>query len=612
MAPKRTSASDVTNTKKAKCDLLPLHQVQKDVSARVAAKMMENGAAYLVADPGCGKSTLLRAVLKASTAEGAVLNIISVPSAPLGTEMRTKMHFTLLPPFTSSKHESLRKAIKGVEEGTVVNIAVTHDWLRRMLSPPDSNPSNDLKHFVKAVGKPRELLLIIDEAHNLCSSSHWATMLTQAKAALAPATGVKLLLVSGTPKLDTHRFVAATQAMLGSKVEDALVAYTDEEVARFRKDTIALPAPAEPEDVSLPWHPNDGLEDLLTPTLQDLATLIVGDFVYLVGCHMEGKARRREIHSVRAMKNIVGEVLAVAAHHGPSGEATGGWVFASLEKKVPTARVVNGKPDAKTLKENESVLVVHSTARGLHKHAQLLKKLCGGENGVPFFDHHDLSLAEKNIAKDSINHKSFMNGFQDQKSGVTIGLVLPKCMEGTDKFAAVVTKVVVVGPSGNLSQIRGRFDRPCALVEGTRVRKEATKIVHLQSSWADAVLAIERIDRKASVLDVTGEIMDRLEEDAVKSKFDSETRELIAKMAMQLFKAEGGGNEEDALLPGRLVDMFFEVLKNSSSFMKWAGKDGDGPYWSIVHKYAGDTPDEPPSSDTEMEKQLEADMETDE
>ena len=43
-----------------------------------------------------------------------------------------------------------------------------------------------------------------------------------------------------------------------------------------------------------------------------------------------------------------------------------------------------------------------------------------------------------------------------------------------------------------------------------RVRTEATELVHLQSAWAAAVLAIERIDKKASVLDVPREITGRL------------------------------------------------------------------------------------------------------
>ena len=338
--------------------------------------------------------------------------------------------------------------------------------------------------------------------------------------------------------------------------------------------------------------PNESLSSVLLEQLEDVSIMVVGNFIYKTICHIEGKAKRLPIHAIRALKNVVGEILAVQAHHCAAGNANGGGVFALLEDRVNTSVVTNGVL-GKAEPSNESMLVVHSTARGLNAHARLLDELNnGGENGVPAFKHVDLSHADKNAAKESANFASYTKSFNDQKMGATIGLVLPKNMEGTDKFCTNTTKVVVLGPSDGVEQARGRFDRPSSLVNGARVRNGPTEIIHLESKWAVAVFSIDNIDM-VSVLDMPVEVKTLL--DSIREKYDSVTCEIVGKMAMSLFIASGCGVAANALLPGKIVEMFFCAFENRNEFMMLAEKDengGDvgenGTYWSTVAKYAGD------------------------
>ena len=111
--------------------------------------------------------------------------------------------------------------------------------------------------------------------------------------------------------------------------------------------------------------------------------------------------------------------------------------------------------------------------------------------------------------------------------------------------------------------------------------KAATTIVHLTSSWASEVLGIERLG-KMSTLDATDAVREHLVPHLASSAFDSfdtDARELLCKMAMQLAKLEGDGDESKALLPGELLKLFFAVLADESkrtSFMERETKTAEG------------------------------------
>lgn len=602
--------------------LVPLHPVQEAVARRVRAAVEAHGGAYLIAPPGHGKSAMLRAVLE----PGGALNVVALPSAELVEEMRRgKMEFSVAPPFNASRKEAVRRL---VQSGAGATIGVTHDFVRKRLSPPAQDPTGDWARFLCDVGAPQHVVLVVDEAHNLCANGKWAARLAEQRAALAArGTRLTVVLASATPRLAQRRVHGATALMLfGARAATplppaALVSYTDDESARFRADLFALPPPA-PVARGVALAPPGGveaLEPLVGGALRDLGTLVVGDFLYMLDCAARGKPRRREIHAVRAVRNLVAETLAVQAHHSANGAATGGAVFAALEDKqaVPAARVgAGGTLDGgKKVRARESALVLHAAPRGLLRHDALLDELGGGGDGVLAHTYEDLSLAESNSAKHESAHDRFLAAFQARERA-SLGLVLPKNVEGTDRLATHVTKVVVVGPMDGkvMAQLRGRFDRPPRLVEGQLVRREATQIVHLQSAWAERVLGIERLSG-VSVLDAPQCVSDALAQLLTATGAGGVDRELVSKMGMRLAELE------TQLMPGtQLVKLFFTILgdeKEHALFMRRAGENGaraNGNYWSVVAKWMGDAPvldDMQTTSSDAMERELEALMEED-
>ena len=670
---KRKSNSPATSNKKGKDGptLPALHAVQLDVAERVKAALEQHGSAYLVAPAGTGKSAMLRALLRAPTtavdASGAhtapavggagvtssgvvsVLNLVVVPTTELITEMAGKMRLSLTPPFNGSKMNSLRRLLEYPKPHTVVTIAVTHDFLKRKLNPPKNDRLATFKDFVEKVGNPTFVRLLVDEAHNLCTGGRggggaaetfasWSALLREQIElfkydpfnATYPTT-VEVVMASATPKLHLERFKKEAKAMLGCKdLADVLVEYTDDEVTRFRADLCTLPAPAEtPTIVELAApYPNESLEGQLGQLLEALATLVVGDMLYIVEqCRARAAAhrRRRQVHACNAMKNLVSEILAIVAHHGAEGHATGGQVFAALERKVSTHVVEGGTPGTRVSKAGECVLVVHHAARGLNKHRQLL---CAMEpdpkQGVPHFSAHDLSGADKNTEREKSAHTAFLAAFDHQttdkmfgktvdapRKGHVIGLVLPKKMEGTDKYNERVTKTVIIGPTDSKveAQTRGRTHRPPKYVNGMRVRKDATEMVQLRSTWASAVFALERLPRSMSVLDAPEEVLEKVKS---LSGFDADSRDLACKYATQLFlAAEGGGDETQALLPGQLVELFFTLLGDDTKLAAFLEEGsivnrkrvGMGDYFTVVAKYAKDELDEEEDDDEEVDEE---------
>jgi len=635
VAKKRRSNRNDTSveSKRAKDPLPPLHSVQVNVGNRVIATRDEHLSAYLVAPPGSGKSALLRHVLMPSTEECAVLNMVCVSTADLVKEMALKMDFSLMPPFNGGKIDSLRRMFTYVEGGQTITIPVTHDFLKRKLSPLAKTPTEDVLAFVKSIGEPRVLQLIIDEAHNICGIGKWAELFKSAKESLGE-TEVRVVLVSGTPKLDVGRVASASRKLLGATegaaVKKMMVAYTDEEVACFRKDLCTLPPPAAaPSVIDLAAaYPNEGMEGKVGDLLEQLAVLAVGDMLFLVECKVYGKRCRREIHSVLAQRNLVSQILTVMAHHGEGGEETGGAVFEALKKTVQTYTVRNGVTSQKPSKSGECVLVVHGAPRGLNVHANLLYGLEAGVDGVPEFSAHDLSMSDSNIAKVDKSHKHFFEAFDNrttnmmlgekvevERTGHAIGLVRAKNMEGTDKYNERATKVIVIGPIDAKSalQIRGRFDRPSNIKGDMRVRKDATEIVHLRSEWAETVLGIVRLDKKAmTIIDAPDVVMEKVK--ALRG-YESSVLEFICKLACKLHIAEGGGDTSSALLPGRLLDLFFSHLADNEARGSFLSKSGGGDgYWSVVRKYARDDPcdDEDASSEEEKAEVDEAEEEEEE
>ena len=215
----------------------------------------------------------------------------------------------------------------------------------------------------------------------------------------------------------------------------------------------------------------------------------------------------------------------------------------------------------------ECAIIVHGATRGLNKHAQLLKVMEPGADGIPDFSAHDLSIAEANLAIADRAHAEYFAAFDTQTKtligpdgapvknadnsvatvplkGHVLGLLQPKNLEGTDKYNERGTKLIHIGPTDKAAQARGRFDRPETLVNGMRVRKCATEIVHLRSEWASAIFALERLSKGTSVLEAPMALLQRVNALAAANPVtSSQTRDLVCKHATKLFLAEGAGDE---------------------------------------------------------------------
>ena len=570
--PSATKIPKKNDSKSSAITFKPLHRVQIDVAARVCATVERSGAAYLVARPGSGKSTLLLDVTKTSTESVRVLNMIAVSSAALAQEMRRKVPLTVPPPFNSSKLGQLCKASAQASlraastEAKTVTICVTYDFLSKNFEQLYESVSPDL------------IRLIVDEAHNICKSARWSQRMGAFRRALAVGkhtAALELVLVSATPNLDVPRTRSTAASILGvgpGSLEDVIVQYTFDEEATIRADLCVLPPPNEPTVIALREPSQES-----TRHFEALGTLVLGDFIR----KLERPNAPRLINSTRAMKNFLSEVLAVSVHHEfpPSDAgpiiATGGQILSNLESKVKT-RIIgkDGEVDGKKLSP-ESALVLHCAPRGLNKHKALLRSLKSGEDGVVKFTAHNLSTAEKNIALFNHDFAEWTSAVDTGKSGHTLGLVLPKNVEGTDVYGSNVTRLLVIGSNiigaKKMSQATGRFDRPPRdLVAGKRVRRAATEIVHFTSKWAEEVLDLERLSN-LSVRFVTDRVRGMLNELGEEWKDDSAKGDRVCKMLMRL-----AGPEDRPLLPGItgdlcLIENFCSLLndaKERDTFMK--------------------------------------------
>ena len=511
----------------------PLTTAQKEVGESISQAVLDTKeGAYLVAPPGVGKTHCLNKLFLECEEGKPALNIVVAPSKMLLKEMKPKLPEISIHDFGGKRDkEKLKAYLEVAKEGDAVSISITHTYLRSLLSPREGAEEEDegeegeegaagdatvqgsLADLLDAVGKPKKVMLIIDEAHNLCANSKWADKLKSAKATLT-STKFRVVLVSATPKLDIKRYLQATLTMLGGRKkamdedvlrETALVEYTDEQVARFKAETSSLPAPGGwiVEQLA-PAYPNEAMarvEDF-DELLEELTTLTLGDMLCKLKFQHDKrddpkKVAKLDICAINAKKNLIDAILARMVHHGrDDGAANGGELFAKFADKVPTFKVKDGKTDARKKKDaSECMLLVHPTARGVAEHYALLDTLhdkgaSTNWNGISEFNEPNcMHRGEINAAKDDSEFAKFLSSFNMQEHGVTIGMVTPKQAEGTDKFNAVVTKAVLVGPSDDKikQQIAGRFDRPCKLEEGQRVRKDATVLIHFDSAWAQTV-----------------------------------------------------------------------------------------------------------------------------
>ena len=589
-----------------------MHPIHQQAMAQVRTAVDAHGGAYLEAATGSGKTTHIPALFLSCTAEGAVLNMVVMPSVALIDEMAPHIPTSVPPPLSpfgdAAKESALRGLLDNAQPGETVAVMVTHDFLRKKLKPTKMYPYHDLKLFLRDVGKPATLNLLIDEGHHFCANPEWGELLATARS----KTNVRLVLVSATSKLDKPKQLAAAAGMLGVAPavlkEEARVSLTPADVEQFKRDTSVLPLPDPGWNTSVTLaraYPNDGLATLLHEPLKDLGMLLVGDFLYKLARHLCGQNPRKEIHAARAMDNLIADINATIAHHGPAGEPNGGALFAVLQASVKTTKVKGGKVDGKVLKAKESVLVAHARGRGAKTHARLLEELPPDANGVPAFAVTDLSLAQSNAAKQGANHAAFVEGFQSQASGMQLGVLTPKQMEGTSKYAAIATAIVVVGGMRKepMAQAR-RTDRPVSpqdllAMEGRRVRLDKTAMVHLDSPWGNAVATMEHLGKAPNILSAPPDVYQALKQklDALQGKeeYDAKAIDLVVKMTMALLAVEGKAGGAP-LLPGRLCDMFLTYIEDEeacAAFMKRAATDDDehGDYWRIVDKWMCDEDD---------------------
>ena len=604
--------------------LHPMHQSMVETTLEL---LSHRNAAYIVAPAGAGKTTTVPAMFAPCSDEEAWLNIVALPNASLISSMKEHIPTSVPSPVSpfgdSAKETALHKLMQDAKEERMVSIMVTHDFLHKKLSPTAKYPYADFKKFLRDVGKPSGVRLFIDEAHNFGSNAKWGELVSKLRAEVK--TVLQVVLLSATSKLDKKLILRNTAKMLGVMPEvvptEMLIALPQEEVTQFKRDTSLLPLPDAGwvrEELPTPY-PNKGLAGLLEDPLQDLGVLLVGNLLYKLGRHMNGMTRKKEVHAHGAMNNIVAEIVAIVAHHSSNGEATGGPLFSKLDSKVNATRIKDGKIGThKPFHADDCALVVHGNGRGVKAHMRLLEDLQGGgADGVREFSPIDLSLAASNRAKAEANRDKFFHGVFEVKDGVRLGLLTPKQTEGTNDFTAFVTKIVLIGPMTEAAKIQTRrTDRPLSdkevrSLEGKRVRKDKTIMLHLDSPWASDISAAERLHKAPDILDAPDEVVERLRElrEAKGSEYDASTMKLIAQMAMALVVAEGrcvGAFKGPPLLPGKLVDLFLTCIEDPdkcAAFMKRATKEEDGEvdgeeseeesgnYWSVVKRWMYDTDD---------------------
>ena len=359
----------------------------------------------------------------------------------------------------------------------------------------------------------------------------------------------------------------------------------------------------EPERHTVALKPKKKFWEAVADELGDLALLIVGNMLHLVQCSARGTQRRIEIHAHTATKNLVSHIVAKMAHLDANGDSgKGGQTFAQLEDKVPSALVKGGKIGETVEGADPCVLVLHSTAKGLDTHVQLVEEMPNdGSTDAPQFTAQKLSFENTNAAKQTTRQERFLDAFQKQDEGVSLGFVLPQHMEGTDKYMSCVSMLIMIGPMDDkvVTQAAGRFWRPFQVEEGERVRTGPTKIVHLTSQWATNVLALMGLKATRGVDHTVMQDALRNKLHATCNGYDAETKDLTFKLAMLLVAAEGDGKKVTSLVPDRgLVNAFCNFLESRDELVKFMhvkkeknanGKlvvTDTGMYWSTVKDWA--------------------------
>ena len=285
--------------------------------------------------------------------------------------------------------------------------------------------------------------------------------------------------------------------------------------------------------------------------------------------------------------------MAALAHHSHDGDNTkGGHVFAALKDKVKACTVVGGAIDGRKAKKvNECVLIVHSAKGGVEAHLEMLEdNVEGGANGVPAYRAFDVGTGNAARCKDQ--RHNFLQAFQTQQSGIALGVLTPDKVVGTGVFATALTTILVIGPTtdGVKHQSRGRVDRPKDLrpLEGKLVRGERTRLLHLDSPWANELGSATIFNKKNEVdmLDCDETLRARLMTIRNGGAYTSEANKLVQQMAVRLASIQG------RLLPGELVDLFLTCVEDPEAQKKFMTHEPteDGTlttYWQTVAKWNG-------------------------
>ena len=604
---------------------------QEQVVMRSHDMLHAKGVAYVTGPPGIGKTHVIRGLVEQypCTGERAYLNIVVVSQASLLPEMATKVTFAVQPPFNTSRTNQLtRHLCVAAKDRRVVTIPITHKFFKSKLCPSKSYPYATFVNFIQnaivGVKQPVTILIIIDEAHHLCTPK-WSFLLRELKMNAKNKHGfdIQLALVSATPKMEKASVARSTLAMFGAPqselttrakqndgVQPYMVEFTDDEVQQIRSSKVfqRLPRPsavATIERLRSPLDPDlkGNLAERLKPMIDALEKIYVGNLVCRLLQLGSDTRKYKLIASTNAIQNIIGVVLTTLTHCDPDtgSDMLGGNLFNALAGKVKTA-IVGPGPDYDLIKKEkarESVLVVHGTARGLAKHMRFLDAM-GGEGqeayGIPMYSTHDLSLSS--LAKDNRNNAAFFDAFREQTKGATFGFVLPRHLEGTDKYNKNVTKIVLIGPMDKnvLEQVRGRFDRPFVPVKGERVRVGQTVTVHMQSEWAEKLRSIGHFNDIAAQ-DAPAELKARVDSSAHNDEAwkTAKIRDLILKMAMKLDGAETGG-----IFNVGIVDFFLELLKDPEKRDRFM-KEKVGEYRRLVKTWASNKEHDPEESENEDE-----------
>ena len=438
----------------------------------LAARFVASEANLLHAKQDLGKTVAMRAVLdRVQTSGTAVFVAISAGQA---VKQAVEVGALFEGAYHPSKHRA--KLLKALEAGPARIMMSRQTFLSHL---------DDVDAFAGILGGLGEVILVIDEVHELYERGKYPPRVAKLVAALPGAKVLGLTAELGyttrRPKQAKFRLEMATTLLGG---EPAPVGYEDEEAAAFR--AYANPFPPKPA-----WKQ----EKLPAPDAKTFGTELAE-----LGDMLVGRMLEPGIANWTAIANLLASILAMQVH-----QPKGGRLLAMLD----------GAPFGDGEVGFDSVLVVHKMDAAAKLHLLKLEEVQDTE-GVCEFTLHDMRETA-DVAKHERALAEFTDAYRAQAS-TTVGFIGVDQKRGVNDFAKNATAIAAVGVwrGQDLRQLEERIGR-CTKLEPDDLVPKAYKLVHYASEWAnevDIALKKDRVSMRGHALsDEARVLLERVDDD---------------------------------------------------------------------------------------------------